>query len=120
ALMPFGTPGGDVQSQAMLQVLLNVGVFGMDTQSAIDAPRFATYSFPDSFAPHAYYPGRLTLEGRIERKSQDALAALGHDVVSWPDWTWKAGGVCAIVADPTTGLKAGGADRRRPSGVAGL
>ncbi|WP_430435761.1 gamma-glutamyltransferase family protein [Oceanibaculum nanhaiense] len=120
ALMPFGTPGGDVQSQAMLQVLLNVGVFGMDTQSAIDAPRFATYSFPDSFAPHPYYPGRLTLEGRIERKTQDALAALGHDVVSWPDWTWKAGGVCAIVADPVTGVKAGGADRRRPSGVAGL
>ena len=28
--MPFGTPGGDVQPQAMLQVFLNVNVFGMD------------------------------------------------------------------------------------------
>ncbi|WP_198154918.1 gamma-glutamyltransferase family protein [Oceanibaculum pacificum] len=120
ALMPFGTPGGDVQSQAMLQVLLNVSVFGMDTQSAIDAPRFATYSFPDSFAPHPYYPGRLSVEGRIAGATADTLARLGHDVVRWPDWTWKAGGVCAIVADPATGLKAGGADRRRPSGVAGL
>src|SRR5438270_10643235 len=29
---PFGTPGGDVQSQAMLQVLLNVFVHGQDVQ----------------------------------------------------------------------------------------
>jgi gamma-glutamyltranspeptidase/glutathione hydrolase len=27
--MPLGTPGGDVQRQAMLQVFLNVAVFGM-------------------------------------------------------------------------------------------
>ena len=30
--MPFGTPGGDVQTQAMLQVLLNLSLFGMDLQ----------------------------------------------------------------------------------------
>src|SRR5271156_3204749 len=52
--LPFGTPGGDVQSQAMLQVLLNLFVFGHDVQSAIEAPRFATYSFPSSFAPFDY------------------------------------------------------------------
>jgi gamma-glutamyltranspeptidase/glutathione hydrolase len=38
--MPFGTPGGDVQTQAMLQVLLNVFVHGQDVQSAIETPRF--------------------------------------------------------------------------------
>ncbi|HYZ39472.1 MAG TPA: gamma-glutamyltransferase family protein, partial [Stellaceae bacterium] len=63
--LPFGTPGGDVQTQAMLQVLLNLFVFGQDVQSAIEAPRFATYSFPSSFAPFDYYPGRLALESRI-------------------------------------------------------
>jgi gamma-glutamyltranspeptidase/glutathione hydrolase len=42
-VMPFGTPGGDVQTQAMLQVLLNVLHFGMDLQSAIEAPRVASY-----------------------------------------------------------------------------
>ena len=31
-VMPFGTPGGDVQTQAMLQVFLNIHVFGMDLQ----------------------------------------------------------------------------------------
>jgi len=44
--MPFGTPGGDVQTQAMLQVLLNRFVFGQDLQSAIESPRFASYSYP--------------------------------------------------------------------------
>ncbi|HEU5320281.1 MAG TPA: gamma-glutamyltransferase, partial [Methylomirabilota bacterium] len=47
-LMPFGTPGGDVQQQAMLQVFLNVTVFGMPLQEAIEAPRLASRSFPDS------------------------------------------------------------------------
>src|SRR5207244_5977517 len=37
--MPFGTPGGDVQQQAMLQVFLNVTVYGMELQRAIEAPR---------------------------------------------------------------------------------
>ena len=35
-----------MQPQAMLQVFLNVTVFGMDAQEAVEAPRFATYSFP--------------------------------------------------------------------------
>ena len=52
--MPFGTPGGDVQTQAMLQVLLNIFQLGMEVQDAIEAPRFATFSFPSSFAPFDY------------------------------------------------------------------
>ena len=74
AVMPFGTPGGDVQSQAMLQVLLNVEVFGMDLQAAVEAPRFASFSFPNSFAPHDYYPARLTLEARVPAATTKALA----------------------------------------------
>ena len=50
-IMPFGTPGGDVQTQAMLQCLINVSVFGMDPQHAVEAPRFATFSFPSVFCP---------------------------------------------------------------------
>ena len=55
--MPFGTPGGDVQTQAMLQVFLNIHLFGMEVQEAVEAPRVASYSFPSSFEPHAYHPG---------------------------------------------------------------
>ena len=78
--MPFGTPGGDVQTQAMLQVLLNVTRFGMSTQDAIEAPRFATHSFPDSFEPYEEFPGRLVIEGRIPNSVTRELAARGHDV----------------------------------------
>ena len=113
--MPFGTPGGDVQPQAMLQVFLNVNVFGMDAQSAIEAPRVANYSFPGSFEPHAYYPGRLYLESRIPKKTGEALAKFGHKVFWWDDWTWLAGAPCAIVVDPKTGVRHGGADPRRPA-----
>jgi gamma-glutamyltranspeptidase len=51
SVVPFGAPGGDVQVQAMLQVFLNAFHFGMDIQEAIEQPRFATFSFPNSFAP---------------------------------------------------------------------
>jgi gamma-glutamyltranspeptidase / glutathione hydrolase len=119
AYMPFGTPGGDVQTQAMLQVFLNVNVFGMDAQSAVEAPRFSTYSYPGSFEPHPYFPGRLQLESRIERSAGDDLAARGHKVYWWEDSTWLAGSVCTIVADHKHGVLHGGADPRRPAYVLG-
>jgi gamma-glutamyltranspeptidase/glutathione hydrolase len=117
--MPFGTPGGDVQTQAMLQVFLNVNVFGMAPQDAIEAPRFATYSYPGSFEPHPYFPGRLYLESRIDRSAGDELANRGHKVYWWDDYTWLAGAVCTIVNDHKNGVLHGGADPRRPAYVLG-
>ena len=114
-VMPFGTPGGDVQTQAMLQVLLNVFQHGMELQDAIEAPRVASYSFPSSFAPFEYFPGRLAVEGRIDPATQADLASRGHEVRNWPDWTWLAGSVEAILTDPATGLIGAGADPRRPA-----
>jgi gamma-glutamyltranspeptidase / glutathione hydrolase len=114
-VMPFGTPGGDVQTQAMLQVMLNIFQHGMEVQDAIEAPRIASYSFPSSFAPFEYFPGRLAVEGRIDAATRADLAARGHAVRDWPDWTWLAGSVEAVLADPTTGLIGAGADPRRPA-----
>ena len=114
ALIPFGTPGADVQCQAMLQVLLNITEFGMEPQDAVEAPRFATYSYPESFEPHEALPDVLRMEGRIDPKTRQTLRDIGHDVQEWPDIIWKAGAVCAIVRDPETGLLSGGADPRRP------
>ncbi|MGO4676628.1 gamma-glutamyltransferase family protein [Bosea sp. 2YAB26] len=117
--MPFGTPGGDVQCQAMVQVLLNRLVFGMDLQVAVEAPRFASYSFPGAFQPHAYFPGRLALEGRFDNATVRELADRGHDIQAWPDWTLRAGAVCAIQHEHATGVKAGAADPRRTSYAVG-
>ncbi len=114
-VMPFGTPGGDVQSQAMLQVLLNVAVFGMDLQQAVEAPRFASYSFPSSFEPHTYYPGRLVLEDLIGQAAGEELGRLGHRVEWWRGRNWRAGGVCLVRHDRETGVLSAAADPRRPS-----
>ena len=111
--MIFGTPGGDVQTQAMLQVFLNVVVFGMDVQSAVEAPRFASFSFPISFEPHDYFPGRLNLEARFPEETGRALTALGHEIEWWPERTWRAGSVCLIQPDEETGILHAGADFRR-------
>ncbi|MDH3700497.1 MAG: gamma-glutamyltransferase family protein [Alphaproteobacteria bacterium] len=117
--MPFGTPGGDVQCQAMLQVFLNIHQFGLDPQEAIEAPRFSTFSHPSSFEPHQAEPGVLRLENRIDAGAGEDLAAKGHTVEWWPELTRKAGSVCAIVQDRETGRIAGGADARRQSRAIG-
>jgi gamma-glutamyltranspeptidase/glutathione hydrolase len=110
--MPFGTPGGDVQQQAMLQVFLNVAVFGLPLQQAIEAPRVASRSFPDSFWPHVMAPGKMEAEGRIPRQTREALEAMGHEVGVWPDFEWRAGAVCAVQAGDD-GVRWAGADPRR-------
>ncbi|MEP7207892.1 MAG: gamma-glutamyltransferase [Casimicrobiaceae bacterium] len=117
--MPFGTPGGDVQAQAMLQVFLNMTVFGMNPQQAVEAPRFASYSFPDSFEPHAYSPGLLYVENRVPQDVREGLAARGHQVVEWPAFVWRAGAVCVLHADARSGVISAGADPRRPSYAVG-
>jgi gamma-glutamyltranspeptidase/glutathione hydrolase len=118
-LMPLGAPGGDLQPQGMLQVFLNHAVFGMSIQDAIDAPRFVTHSFPGSFEPHPYYPGRLDVERGIGAAAGEALAALGHQVEWQPDLSINTAGVCAIVADREAGILYGGADPRRAARAMG-
>ncbi len=114
-VMPFGTPGGDVQIQAMLQVMLNILHFGMEVQEAIEAPRVASYSFPSSFAPFDYFPGRLAAEVGVPAAVREDLAGRGHEMKEWPAVSWLAGTVEVVLSDPRKGLLAAGADPRRPA-----
>lgn len=111
----FGCPGGDMQVQAMLQVFFNVFHFGMDLQEAIDAPRFSTWSFPNSFAPFAYHAGRIALESRFNDRVIEGLRHRGHDVELWPEFTRDAAAVEAILFDAQTGFLRAGADPRQPA-----
>lgn len=113
--MPFGTPGGDQQVQANAQVLLSHLHFGMPLQEAIEAPRLITHSHPDSFAPHASSPGRLTIEGRVAEEVSDDLSERGHKVERLADWTHAVAGICAVKRDHKTGRIEGAADPRRMS-----
>lgn len=114
-VMPFGSPGGDVQCQAMLQTFLNVEVFGMELQQAIEAPRFATFSFPSSFEPHAGQPDRLMIEDAVKPCVGTALADRGHSVQWWRDLNWRAGSMCVVRHDLESGIRWAGADPRRPA-----
>jgi gamma-glutamyltranspeptidase/glutathione hydrolase len=116
--MPMGSPGGDSQVQAILQVLLNIAVFGMDPQTAIEEPRFITYSHPDSFAPHPSYPGLLCLEGRFAPSVAASLSQRGHRVNMWPHRLWRAGGVCLVRHNRENGVVDAGADPRRAAAYA--
>ncbi len=117
--MPFGTPGEDMQIQAMTQFFVNMAEFGLDPQQACEEPRVRTDSFPTSYHPHNYWPGKVVLEGRIDKSSGDGLAKLGHDVNWATDWTIDMGAMSAVVVDKERGILIGGADPRRANYVAG-
>ncbi len=111
--MPFGTPGGDSQCQAMAQMFLNIVEFGMDPQQAIEQPRFVSWNFPNSFWPHTYLPGRMEVEGRIASDSVAELSRRGHKMQSINDWSPLMGALSGIVVDQESGILKGGADPRR-------
>ena len=111
-VMTFGCPGGDDQAQANLQTMVNVVVFGMDAQQAVEAPRFSTQSARNSFYPHTYTPGQLNLEHPIPADVAADLSARGHKIERT-----GACGVGAVVTqrDPSSGVLIAGADPRRPT-----
>ncbi len=118
-IMPFGTPGGDAQVQANLQVLYHHLQFKRPLQEAIEAPRFMTHSHPDSFAPHHSQPGLLTIEGRVDETITSDLARRGHTVERLDDWTHAVAGVCAVRQDLKSGEIEGAACPRRTSRAMG-
>jgi gamma-glutamyltranspeptidase/glutathione hydrolase len=115
--MSFGTPGDDMQTQALVQVFLNMEVFGMDIQQAIDAPRFRTMSMPATFAPHAAYPGTLWLESSLYNRTALDLQKHGYHVVEYPDWDNLFGAVGAVIQ--SNGTVIGGSDPREETWAAG-
>ena len=116
--LAYSTPGGDMQPQALVQVFLNLHVFDMDLQAAIDAPRFFSVSAPNSFAPHEAKPGTLRLEADLHARAAEGLAQLGYTLIEDPPWDKDFGAVGAILiagdgrllagADPREETTAGG------------
>jgi gamma-glutamyltranspeptidase/glutathione hydrolase len=65
--LSFGIVGGPQQPQAHVQMLLNMVVFGMDVQEAIDAPRFRHWE-----------DNSVSFEQGIPEQTVEALYQLGH------------------------------------------
>ena len=98
-----GSPGADDQCMRTIQTLLNVVDFGMNVQQAIEAPRWATRSFPASPFPHTMYPGEMSVEQRVPEAARDALIKRGHKLrVAGP---WTMGSLAAIVVDASEEMR---------------
>ena len=97
AIMPFGVMGGQYQPAGHARLLTNMYDFGLDLQSAIDAPR----SFFDK--------GKLVLESGYSEKTQQELTDMGHDTTRAPS---AIGGAQAIrILD--NGVLEGASDPRK-------
>ncbi|MGB5560136.1 MAG: gamma-glutamyltransferase, partial [Paracoccaceae bacterium] len=102
--MPFGVMGGAYQPCGHVRFLSNMVDFGMDAQSAIDAPR--------SFADGA----EMKVESGYSVKVRRELADMGH-TVSVPDG--PLGGAQAILIDHETGTLHGASDPRKDGAAIG-
>ena len=98
----MGTPGGDSQTQSLLQIVHNMLLFDMTPQEAIEAPRFRS-------------TGGLavSIEDRVPGEVLSGLEALGHRLRVIEGWTATFGGAQMIVYDPVTGTLTAAADPRR-------
>ena len=70
-VMAFGVMGGSMQPQGHTQLLLNMLVFGMDPQEAVDAARFRHLS-----------GRRVAIEGVGDEVAAE-LEARGHELADW-------------------------------------
>lgn len=85
----FGIMGGFNQPQAHVQVYLNMLLFNMDPQEALDAPRICLFPHPDmettdsglgSDGPASRDVTCIGLEDGISEETASGLTHLGHDV----------------------------------------
>jgi gamma-glutamyltranspeptidase len=98
----LGTPGGDSQTQSLLQIMNNLLLFGMLPQEAIEAPRFRSYEGLE-----------VAVEDRIPVEIRDALGASGHQLRVVHGWTATFGGAQMIFVDPVSGTLVVASDPRR-------
>ncbi|MFT4726639.1 MAG: gamma-glutamyltranspeptidase/glutathione hydrolase [Granulosicoccus sp.] len=83
----FGTMGGDQQDQWMLQFYLNVALFDMTLQQAIDAPKCSSEHFNGFFSPHDRFAQRLRIEESVATDVLQELHKRGHELDVAPMWS---------------------------------
>jgi gamma-glutamyltranspeptidase / glutathione hydrolase len=101
--LTFGVMGGFMQAQGHVQVLLNIVHFGMDVQTALDAPRFR------------YLQGReCAFEPTIALPIIEQLAARGHRLDRTTDrHRQQFGGGQVIMIHPASKALVAGSDPRK-------
>jgi gamma-glutamyltranspeptidase/glutathione hydrolase len=96
--MAVGAPGGRAIQASIVQTIVNVVDFGMDVQSAIEAPRITREV------------GEMQLDNMFPRESHERLVAAGHKVAyidkEFGNWARPV----AIVVDREENLLHGGVE----------
>jgi gamma-glutamyltranspeptidase/glutathione hydrolase len=106
-VMVTGSPGGRTIINTVLLTILNVVEFRMNTQEAVDAPRFHHQWLPDRIQYES-----STLSDQVVRQ----LEALGHTLAT----RGQQGAAQVIVHDAESGMLEGAFERRRSTnGAAG-
>ena len=103
----LGTPGGDSQTQSLIQIVNNIFLFGMTPQAAIEAPRFRSYNSL-----------RVDFEDRIPADVLSDLSERGHEPRVIHGWTATFGGAHMIRVEPWGTLTAAADPRREAYGMA--
>jgi gamma-glutamyltranspeptidase / glutathione hydrolase len=104
----YGSPGGSMIINSVVNITLNLIDHQMSIQEAIDAPRISQTN-PD---------GTLKAESHFSQTIVRQLLALGHRLEN--EETSVIGSVQAVVIDETTQKQFGGADNRRRGTVISL
>jgi gamma-glutamyltranspeptidase/glutathione hydrolase len=104
--MAIGTPGSNGIWQRLVQVIANIIDFGMDVQTAITEPRMI---YGGNAETGTEIRPLFKVEDRIPASTMDALRAKGYEITSVKD---DYGRVNAIMIDPVTNFRLGGADPR--------
>lgn len=103
---PFGVMGGFMQPQGHVQVIMNTIDFGLDPQSALDAPRWQWMQ-----------EKIVAVENRFPHHLAQDLRAMGHDIrIELEPNTFGRGQI--IWRNPETGVFVGGTDTRTDGVVA--
>ena len=119
-LLIVGTPGGSRIITTVLQIIVNVIDYGMDLQTAVDAPRIHHQWLPDTLAGEPM---------AISDPARKSLTAMGYAVVALEPWgTGNAAEVIGIAPSDAAlahslgfanpGLLYGASDSRAPAGSA--
>jgi gamma-glutamyltranspeptidase/glutathione hydrolase len=91
---------------------------GMPAAGQIDEFDPGLKSSPSAANGGYHPPERDTSVICVVDKWGNCLAGAGHIVKKWQNYDWRAGAVCAIKRDEKIGRLEGGADPRRPTGIA--
>ena len=122
--LAWNTPGGDNQTQAMLQAFLAIAEFGMNVQQAVEASTITTSSFAASNYPQIS-SNYLTMPKVLAERVADNLAARVHIVrigelqQPYRQSASGAGAVKMVMIDPETRVMFGGVSPAKDDSVVG-